>query len=879
MQVFKPQKLSVLFRTVEHQQQCYFNVAVLLYFHVDKPRTLLSEVGLWKFVPKALGPETPLDEMIAKARGEALCVGSAYPPGGQPARSCRVRLQVGAVDRTLVAVGDRVWTYAGMSDPAPFTVMPLRWTHAYGGEGFGENPVGKGFKPVAGPDGQSVHALPNLEDPTDIVHDPNQPVRPACFMPVDLTWAPRMARAGTYDGDWLKESFPGLPPDGRWTIYNLAPEAQWIDGFFRGDETFLLENMHPTRSRIEGQLPGAVARVFVTQREAGGDVHREIPTRLDTVWFFPDAERCVLVYRGTVAAADDESTDILDLMAAVEDPAAPKEVEHYQRVRELRTDKEVGAVHAMRDADLLPDWVPEHVDDVPDEMAAIKEESLVRKNQRKRAVREVERARARVAAAGLDPDEHGPRMPDPEELPPSVDQLPDFMARKRVEIEEIKADQQRRSEVQSARTRELFAKQGLDYSVIEREYQTPPSGPPEYLVDQRLAVMRQIAEKARAANAPLPDVEGMLADPGFRQNMVDSYLRAVAAYRKNAHHQSAAPRKSPEDSAPARAYLEERLRKGEALALLDLTGLDLPGVRLPGAQIFQTLMESANLAGADLSGADLREAVLTRADLTGANLAGANLEGTNLGGAILRGANLEGANLKDAVGARADFSGAHMARATLSGADLTECVFEGADLRGAQLGKLLIAKTDLSRMNLAGAQMDEVKLLDVDLDGADLSGASLKGATLITVSAKGAKFTGASMTNFRAQLGCDFTGSEFRGVRCDGSNFRDTPMAGCDFSEAMLDDSDFTGSDLRSARFVRADARRARFVRADLTDADLTGADLMHAVIAKATIQGAGLRHANLYGADMARVLTSARTVTDGANLKKVRIYPVRKKP
>ena len=35
---------------------------------VDKPRTLLSEMGLWKFVPKALGPETPLDEMIAKAK-------------------------------------------------------------------------------------------------------------------------------------------------------------------------------------------------------------------------------------------------------------------------------------------------------------------------------------------------------------------------------------------------------------------------------------------------------------------------------------------------------------------------------------------------------------------------------------------------------------------------------------------------------------------------------------------------------------------------------------------------------------------------------------------------------------------------------------------
>jgi uncharacterized protein YjbI with pentapeptide repeats len=879
MQVFKPQKLSVLFRTVEHQQQCFFNVAVLLYFHVDKPRTLLSEMGLWKFVPKALGPETPLDEMIAKARGEALCVGRAYPPGGQPARSCRVRMQVGEVDKTLVAVGDRVWDFNGSSEPAPFTEMPIRWSHAYGGEGFGENPVGKGHRPVTGADGQSVHALPNIEDPANLVRERDGTVRPAGYMPVDLTWSPRMARAGTYDDQWLKDSFPGLPPDGRWTIYNLAPEDQWVDGFFRGDESFLLENMHPTRPRIEGRLPGAVARVLVTQRDADGDSVKEIPTRLDTVWFFPDAERCVVIYRGTLGVADDEATDLVDLLAAVEDPAAPKDLAHYQRVRALRMDKEVGAVHALRDADLLPDWVPEHVDDVPDEMAAIKEESLVRKNQYKRALREVERARAKVAAAGLDPDEHGPRLPDPEERPPSIDQLPDFMARKRAEIEKIRAEQKVRDEATTARTRELFVKAGLDYSVVEREMATAQAGPPEYLVDQRIAVMQQIAAKARAEHSPLPDVEGMLANPQFRQGMVDSYLRGVAAYRKNAHMQAPVTRKSEADSAPARAYLEGRLRGGEALALLDLTGLDLAGVQLPGAQIFQTLMEGANLAGANLAGADLREAVLTRADLTGADLSGANLEGANLGGATLCGANLEGANLADAVGAKANFSGAKMARATLRGADLSECRFVGADLRGAELGKLMIARTDLTNLNLAGARMEEIKLLDVALDGADLTGAALRGATLITVSAKGAKFTGATMNNFRAQLGCDFSGSDFRGARCAGSNFRDTPMAGCDFSEALLDDSDFTGCDLRRARFVRADARRARFVRADLTDAELTAADLMYAVLSKATLQGAALRHANLYAADMSRVLTSARTVTDGANLTKVRVHPVRRKP
>ena len=43
-------------------------------------------------------------------------------------------------------------------------------------------------------------------------------------------------------------------------FFNVASEDQWREGPFRADEPYRLEFMHPERSRIEGSLPGAVAR-------------------------------------------------------------------------------------------------------------------------------------------------------------------------------------------------------------------------------------------------------------------------------------------------------------------------------------------------------------------------------------------------------------------------------------------------------------------------------------------------------------------------------------------------------------------------------------------------------------------------------------------
>ena len=71
--------------------------------------------------------------------------GHAYAPLGRAVPALSVRLAVGRerplLDKTLHVFGDRAPTSPG--SPAPFTRMPIVYERAYGGEGVGENPVGR----------------------------------------------------------------------------------------------------------------------------------------------------------------------------------------------------------------------------------------------------------------------------------------------------------------------------------------------------------------------------------------------------------------------------------------------------------------------------------------------------------------------------------------------------------------------------------------------------------------------------------------------------------------------------------------------------------------------------------------------------------------
>jgi uncharacterized protein YjbI with pentapeptide repeats len=224
---------------------------------------------------------------------------------------------------------------------------------------------------------------------------------------------------------------------------------------------------------------------------------------------------------------------------------------------------------------------------------------------------------------------------------------------------------------------------------------------------------------------------------------------------------------------PTRASIEQRVRKGEDLARIDLRQVNLSGAKLAGAKLGRADLEGANLENADLSGADLSGASLREAFIAGANLEGAVLKKADLDGAVLRlaklkkadlsranleGSNLEGADLEKAKFKYAQLDSANMTTAILSGAN-----FSQADLDSACLAGVRAERANFSRASLANASLDDAQFKDAVLDESVLRGASLR-----------------------------------------RTNFQSASLIEADLEKAVCDAADFSRADLRRSRFPLA---------------------------------------------------------------------------
>ncbi|MBW2456963.1 MAG: DUF2169 domain-containing protein, partial [Deltaproteobacteria bacterium] len=520
MKTLKPQKLSVLHKTFENEGSCYFTVSIFALFAFDQPDRLLPEVSLWKLALEELGDDQALDECMPKTHGEVLVYGTAHPPGDEPQPVCAARVQLGSVDKTLYVVGDRVWRRGVATDPEPFTEMEVSWRTAFGGEGYEPNPAGKGMGPITNDEGQEDHPLPNVEDPRKLVKSPKDRPAPTSFGAYPLTAPQRQKKAGTYDNHWLKNRFPGYAEDFDWTFFNVGGDDQQLEDFFQGGEPFRIENMHPAEQVIEGQLPTFQARCFVTRHGGEGELEA-VPTRIDTVILLPNRRRGILVFRGVAEVTEDDAADLEHLLVAAEQPGAPRPLDHYRAVLEKRLDKEMGAVHSLRDDDLLPPGPtgPAPPDDtISDVEGLIAGDGILKQRLRRRAERELDKVREEVAAMGLDPDELDlPAELPAEPKPPTLDEAPDFVGEQLRLADQLKKDVEAKQAEAEAEIRQLCEDSGVDYDVVMAEAKRASGGPPDFSAAAELERLRDMARLGDNAGVPIPWVAERLADPKLEQ--------------------------------------------------------------------------------------------------------------------------------------------------------------------------------------------------------------------------------------------------------------------------------------------------------------------------------------------------------------------------
>jgi uncharacterized protein YjbI with pentapeptide repeats len=868
MKTIKPQKLGLLCRTIENDRAHHFVVTLLVFTDLEGSAPL-PEVDLWKLLPKELGEGVAFDTGMPKSRGEWLLDGKAYAPGGE-ARQCPVKVRVGESEKTLFVFGDRQWSYGVPTQPAPFREMPMVWSRAFGGEGFPGNPTGRGFAPVEHPTGP-VHALPNIERPDDLIEAPGDRPRPAGFSAVDFALPQRMGKAGTHDARWLEERYPGFAEDMDWTIFNAASEDQWLPGFFRGDEAVQMVNLHPTKPVLEGRLPSLAAKAFVTLRTPEGDMFREVATRIDTVHLLPNAERMVVVFRGSIPVREDDGADVVHLLAALEDPGAPKDIEHYEAVLAGRLDKKNGAALALRDRDLLPAPRPgaRPAPTTEDEfLDAIAHKGHAQRNGRRRLEIENQKARDHLTAKGLDPAVYGPAPLPPEPEAPEPGDLAAKVESGNAAVDASLAEAATKKEEVLAEARAQCAANGLDFD----EMAGAGGGPPTFSAQAELDRGEATAAMARAQGAPVLELEAMLADSTYRERLFDSERRLKGAYRMYAQLMPAADLRERAEGARLRQWVIAQAAQGASMADADLTGVDLSGLDLHDCDLRRAFMERANLMGTNLRGADLSQAVLTRANLTNADLSDVAGRALNLGQARLHRTRIAGADLAGAILHEAQLREVDGSGCVLTKVQFHEAALDLVDLHDAALDGAMFIKASFAHVRLTGASLRKAMFLEMSVAGADFDRATLEGAVFVTVDGAGATFREARMARAVFVKDCAFPDAVFIGATLERANLRDTVLTRADLSRCDLRGTDFSGCDLREARLHQARARGARFVKADLRKAAMIGVDLMDGMLQKANLRGADLQSSNLYRADLFLIDGDRGTNLAEANLIKARI-------
>lgn len=315
MHITKPDDVMLLQGFEKRGDQCYL-IATVGYV-VEADGRLLSEKDAWQWLAP-LFPDEPFDIGLQKRRGTYGVVGAAYAPAGQSVARMALRVRFGKHEKTLHVHGDRLWQQ-GMtgwysSKPVPFTHMPVDLAHAMGGADDATNPYGKGLAPE-GVDHTGV-ALPNIEGPDAPVLSIRDRPAMASLGNLPATHPSLAAWAGTFDATWEKHRFPWLPDDVDPRYFDRVAQDQCDDTYWRGDEQWSVEGMHPELPLIKGVLPGLQPQLLWLSGVTSPWASLAVPVLqraefvLDTVWLFPDTGRQVLLYRAALPVQREDGADI-----------------------------------------------------------------------------------------------------------------------------------------------------------------------------------------------------------------------------------------------------------------------------------------------------------------------------------------------------------------------------------------------------------------------------------------------------------------------------------------------------------------------------------------------------------------------------------------
>ena len=777
MRIVKPLNISVLHRTYQLGETHHLCVKPVLFFDLLAPRLIVSEVEGWRKVMSVLPQYQVLDEAMPKAQPEALVLGHAYSPSGNPVSVLEAGFSVGDVEKKLSISGDRIWQknrWWGyrQTPPANFTSMPLTWGRAYGHADSAENPVGQGALST-GDFGETIVALPNIEYPQSRLKSPKAKVQAAGFGPVDSRWAPRSTYDSAFDQTYLDEVFPGLPDSLNFARFNMAPEDQQARQF-SGSDPFRLWNLHAQQAELTGLLPGLLPRVFTDEP----DVFKEIPVSLETVWFFPDLNLGAMIYCGTrIVERRYAQLQLSNLLLAYEDSAGQcRTTAEYESILRQRTDNKTGSLHALDESQLSP--VVSQA--LQTQRAEQHSNEVARINQLRQS--SWEKYRSNMAA------EHDIEIAEDAKSPeidPRLVVAPDAVARRDyslVPVHEYVQEQTNEAEKSLNEAREKARAETAATVLSEQD-----------VTDMALARTRdqKFAASGLDAASVKDDTAGRTIPPAGELIKLELQALALALAPQQLSY-----RKAADAGQSLRQAVSLSQSNGESLAFRDFTGADLHEFDFSGADCSGSIFECANLEGCNFAGARL----------AGASFVGAKLSNCDFSKATLKDANFSQASGDYVVFCAAELSGRVM---------MYQTRFMAADFNQAILHGVSIQKSKLPAADFSGASMAQIVATDSEF----------KCGSFVDVAAEGCAFSA-----------CDFNQTEWSGVKAHRCVFLNCQLQLCYFNQSTFErcqlagDSWLTASSFMHSQFGNCGLRSSKgagvvFINTFFRDSDMAMID------------------------------------------------------
>jgi len=854
MKTIKPDNMSLMFRSFFAGGKYYLSVSACAFFDLElkqQNERLIHEQEMWPVIEASIGKGEIFDFGVPKHQGEYLVYGSCFST--EPVSGLEIAINIGGLTKRLDVLGNCHWTVMGISDPKPFTIMPVDYSHAFGGDGFDKNPLGKGMVP----DEEGRISLPNIQDKNNLVGSISDRPDPAGFSAYSMEWPQRMQYMGEVDDMYLIESWPYFPEGTDPRYFNAAPHDQRINGFFTGDEKIEIYNMHPEKAFIDSALPGVRARIFIHIKEGDKEVFKEIKSRPETIWLFPDKQRGILLFRSSTEVASEDYDNVYHCFAQWEKLSdEPKTFDYYC---------------GLFQEGLKPQGEDENARDAEDVSA---------KSKNEQETSETEPADARSFA------EKNP-------------QLAAVLKDARI-LETNTAEQLKRLGIVPE---EALKKYGLAPAAVN----AGTFGELELLIT---GLEKQTKDLMRSFNITEKDIAGIMGDgsrpsimaadksisdlrkAGIFNPVLESHLKEAERLGKEAEKNlddfkkrleekikviedaeqteetKAAPEKSSAKNVLTADDVASRYKTDRDLRGLDLTGLDLTGY--------------------DLKGADFTGSVLENTVFKHANLDNALFDNARLSGADFTGASLNYSKFTEAVATYACFENIHLIKGNLSDADFTGSIFTKADLTESVMNNALFENADMENMVackvvaknalFSGANLSDTDFTGADITGSDLSNTKLSFAVFTSAAAGNIKLYGAAgkqpvfgyavLEGSVADRNTFINEGRFTHTNFTGSCWEGARLPGAQMIAAMLDGSNFSACELINAIMVFASAKRTDFSKADLSNANMSAINLFKGSLRKSLLARTDLKYSNLFGVDFYKAKIDKTRLT-GANTKR----------